>query len=207
MRWREISLVFAALNLLVCLPIHVWLARLSQRVREARDDAATPYGRQLMPAPRRERGRSPVFLLMLAGFAVEASCSRPILVHMVPLTGGARARQRPACSSPRLFGPSQVASRLINMLFGGGLPQTSLAVIADRRCWRPGWPCWCSPRPRSPARSLRHPVRPGLRPSSIVGGTLPLELFGRDGYGARVGWITAARQFSVGLRAVRSDLS
>src|SRR6185436_7673420 len=31
---------------------------------------------------------------------------------------------------------------------------------------------------------------------SIVGGTLPLELFGRAGYGARVGWITAARQFS-----------
>jgi hypothetical protein len=31
---------------------------------------------------------------------------------------------------------------------------------------------------------------------SIVGGTLPLELFGRSGYGAHVGWITAARQFS-----------
>jgi MFS family permease len=31
---------------------------------------------------------------------------------------------------------------------------------------------------------------------SIVGGTLPLELFGRAGYGAHVGWITAARQFS-----------
>ncbi len=30
---------------------------------------------------------------------------------------------------------------------------------------------------------------------SIVGGTLPLEFFGRDGYGAHVGWITGARQF------------
>jgi len=31
---------------------------------------------------------------------------------------------------------------------------------------------------------------------SIVGGTLPLELFGRERYGSYVGWITAARQFS-----------
>jgi MFS family permease len=35
--------------------------------------------------------------------------------------------------------------------------------------------------------------------ASIVGGTLPLELFGREGYGARLGWVTAARQFSSAL--------
>jgi len=34
---------------------------------------------------------------------------------------------------------------------------------------------------------------------SIVGGTLPLELFGRAGYGGYVGWITAARQFTAAL--------
>lgn len=34
---------------------------------------------------------------------------------------------------------------------------------------------------------------------SIVGGTLPLELFGRESYGGRVGWITASRQFSSAL--------
>ncbi|RUY55741.1 MFS transporter, partial [Mesorhizobium sp. M7A.F.Ca.CA.001.13.2.1] len=32
--------------------------------------------------------------------------------------------------------------------------------------------------------------------TSIVGGTLPLELFGREGYGARLGWASAARQFT-----------
>ena len=31
---------------------------------------------------------------------------------------------------------------------------------------------------------------------SIVSGTLPLELFGRQGYGAMVGWGSAARQFA-----------
>ena len=32
--------------------------------------------------------------------------------------------------------------------------------------------------------------------TSIVSGTLPLELFGREGYGARLGWVSAARQFT-----------
>jgi len=35
--------------------------------------------------------------------------------------------------------------------------------------------------------------------SSIIVGALPLELFGRRGYGARLGWVTAARQFSSAL--------
>ncbi|MCJ8521295.1 MFS family permease [Pseudorhizobium tarimense] len=35
--------------------------------------------------------------------------------------------------------------------------------------------------------------------ASIVGGTLPLELFGETGYGGRLGWVTAARQFSAAL--------
>ena len=43
---------------------------------------------------------------------------------------------------------------------------------------------------------VRAAVRPRFRPHSIVGGTLPLELFGREGYGARLGWASAARQFT-----------
>ena len=31
---------------------------------------------------------------------------------------------------------------------------------------------------------------------SIIGGTLPLEVFGRAAYGAKVGWMSAARQFT-----------
>ena len=32
--------------------------------------------------------------------------------------------------------------------------------------------------------------------TSIVGGTLPLEVFGRAAYGSHVGWMSAARQFT-----------
>jgi hypothetical protein len=30
--------------------------------------------------------------------------------------------------------------------------------------------------------------------TSIVSGTLPLELFGKVGYGSRMGWVTSAKQ-------------
>ncbi len=95
-----------------------------------------------------------------------------------------------------LFGPAQVASRLTNMLFGGRLSQSMLAVIAAvllptglmllfaTSPWLPGVIVF----------ALLFGFGSGL--SSIIGGTLPLELFGRTGYGARLGWVTAARQFS-----------
>ncbi|TIN67258.1 MAG: MFS transporter, partial [Mesorhizobium sp.] len=74
------------------------------------------------------RGRA-VFLLMLAGFATEGFVLSAILIHMVPLTA-ALGLGTAGLFVSTLFGPAQVASRLINMLFGGRLQQTHLAVIA-----------------------------------------------------------------------------
>jgi hypothetical protein len=82
------------------------------------------------------------------------------------------------------------------MLFGGRLRQTLLAVISASLLalglvalvtgapWLPG----------AIAFVILFGLGSGL--ASIVGGTLPLELFGREGYGARLGWMSAARQFS-----------
>ena len=95
-----------------------------------------------------------------------------------------------------LFGPSQVASRFINMLFGGGVPQTWLALGATAAL-AAGLAVLLLTAPSLPG-AIVFAVLFGLGSGlmSIVGGTLPLELFGRAGYGAHVGWITAARQFS-----------
>jgi hypothetical protein len=43
--------------------------------------------------------------------------------------------------------------------------------------------------------------------TSIVGGTLPLELFGRDGYGSRLGWCTSAKQITSAIAPVVMSLS
>jgi MFS family permease len=192
--WREVLAIFAALNLGICLPLHAWLARLSRRARSIPDGAkvlAAPAGSIHAP----HAAWSPVFVLMLAGFAIEGFVLSAILVHMVPLTA-AVGLGTAGVFVASLFGPSQVASRLINMLFGGGVPQTWLAFGATTAL-ATGLAVLLLTAP-SLTGAILFAVLFGLGSGlmSIVGGTLPLELFGRAGYGAHVGWITAARQFS-----------
>lgn len=192
--WREILLVFAAANLTVCLPIHSWLMRLSRRRRAAAAPIEeAPQADDIPPlAPGAART---AFLLVLAGFAMEGFVLSAILLHMVPLIA-ALGLGTAGVLVATLFGPSQVASRLVNMVFGGRLRQTLLAVIAA--CLLATGLLVLVLAAPSVAGVAVFVVLFGLGSglTSIVGGTLPLELFGRAAYGARLGWVSAARQFS-----------
>ncbi|RUU32749.1 MFS transporter [Mesorhizobium sp. M6A.T.Ce.TU.002.03.1.1] len=194
--WREVYLVFAGINVAICLPIHAWLARLSHRTDESASPIPAAIGSAGGAVASRDRSR--VFLLMLGGFAVEGFVLSSILVHMVPLTT-ALGLGSAGLVVTTLFGPSQVASRLINMLFGGRLAQAWLAVIGATLLPL-GLVALLATTP-SVAGAIAFVILFGLGSglASIVGGTLPLELFGRERYGARLGWVTAARQFSSAL--------
>lgn len=132
--------------------------------------------------------RANVFLLMLAGFAVEGFVLSAILVRMVPLTA-ALGMGASGLTVESLFGPSQVARRFINMLFRERLSQVWLAIIAAillplalvvllaTTPWIAG----------SLVLAVLFGLGSGL--ASIVGGTLPLELFGRDGYDGSPRWL------------------
>ncbi|WP_105434875.1 arsenite efflux MFS transporter ArsK [Neorhizobium tomejilense] len=192
--WREIYLVFAGLNAVICLPIHYWVGRFPREETEPRVVEA-PHDTPPVTAPSRQNA---IFLLMLGGFALEGFVLASVLVHMVPLLT-ALGLGAAGLMVSTLFGPSQVASRLLNMVFGGRLSQTVLAVISAGLLatalavllattpWLPGLVLF----------AILFGLGSGL--ASIVGGTLPLELFGKQGYGARLGWVTAARQFSSAL--------
>ncbi|KKX29363.1 arsenite efflux MFS transporter ArsK [Rhizobium sp. LC145] len=194
--WREIYLVFALLNGAVCMPIHWWVGRFPRELADSRS-AANSSGDPAVP-PGNPPPRNAIFLLMLAGFALEGFVLASVLVHMVPLLT-ALGLGTAGLMVSTLFGPSQVASRLLNMIFGGRLSQTVLAVISAGLLaaalavllattpWLPGLVAF----------AILFGLGSGL--ASIVGGTLPLELFGKRGYGARLGWVTAARQFSSAL--------
>jgi MFS family permease len=191
--WREVYLLFAALNFGLCLPIHASLMRLSRRHATAASHERGTALEAAAPLDSR-RGRA-AFLLMLAGFATEGFALSAILIHMVPLTA-ALGLGTAGLFVSTLFGPAQVASRLINMLFGGRLQQTHLAVIAALLLTA-GLCALLLTTPWLPGAFLfvfLFGLGSGL--TSIVGGTLPLELFGREGYGARLGWASAARQFT-----------
>lgn len=199
--WREVYLLFAALNLLICFPVHYALGRLtSKAITETKAKAVAVDERR--PAI----GGTLVFTLMLMGFAIEGYALSAILVHMVPLTQalGLGAAGLVVAS---LFGPAQVASRLINLVFGKELSQKWLAVIATillpigliillvTTPWGPGAVLF----------AICFGLGSGL--TSIVGGTLPLELFGREGYGGRLGWCTSAKQVTSAIAPLAMSVS
>lgn len=187
MSWREVYLVFAGLNLAICLPVHVWLARHTAR-RSAFAKATHVPVVPFVPDDRRRLA----LVLMLIGFALQGFVSSAILVHMVPMLGTLGLGSAGVFVTT-LFGPAQVLSRVVNMRFGRRLSQPALAVLGDAFMpfalmilltsapWLPG------------AATFAVLFGLGSGISSIVSGTLPLTLFGSSGYGRNLGLISSAR--------------
>jgi hypothetical protein len=92
-----------------------------------------------------------------------------------------------------LFGPAQVASRIINIVFGKDMPQLTLATISAA-LFPVALVALCVTAP-SFAGAMLFTVLFGIGSglNSIIAGTLPLALFGAEGYGARQGKIMSVR--------------
>lgn len=187
--WRGVYLVFAALNVLLCAPIHVWLARFP------RQDSAAPVASTAEPTSSENSGSSPVFVALMLGFAIEGFILAAILMHIAPMLstlglGGV------GILITTLFGPAQVLSRFINMIFGKGLRQTHLAIFAAALppaglfVLALGAPNYVA----GVLFAILFGLGSGL--TSITSGSLPLELFGSDRYGVRLGWLSSSRQIA-----------
>lgn len=185
--WREIYLVFAALNLFLCMPLHYWIRSLGKKSGEA---STRPRETVIGAIPPHARRRAMVVVSLafaLLGFTLAA-----ILAHMVPMLGSIGLGAA-AVVIGSLFGPAQVLSRLINMVFGRNLSPPGLAVLSAVLIvfgvlillmtgnWLPG------------AAAFAICLGLGSGINSIAQGSLPLYLFGSDGYGAITGKMAAAR--------------
>ncbi|MFB2553501.1 arsenite efflux MFS transporter ArsK [Ensifer soli] len=185
--WQQVYMVFAAMNLAVCLPLHAWLARQTTVGQPKSAVTAAPVVGVLPPA-RRKRG----FILLALAFALQYLVSAAILVHMLPLLVGLGLGASAALIGA-MFGPSQVASRLINMLFGQSLPPLRLALIAA--LFIGGSVLLLTATGSSASGAMVFALLFGMGNGllSIVSGTVPLALFGSDGYGTLQGKLMAVR--------------
>lgn len=186
--WREIYLVFAALNLALCMPLHFWIMRAG---RIANAQGMRKERQHVVGAIPVERRRG-AMLVVSAAFALLGFTLASILAHMVPMLG-ALGLGGAAVVIGSLFGPAQVLSRLINMIFGIRLSPPGLAVVSAVLMvlgvvilgvsgeWLPG------------AVAFAVCLGLGSGINSIAQGSLPLYLFGSDGYGAITGRMAAAR--------------
>lgn len=187
--WRGTYAAFAALHLLVALPLHGWIAA------RPRGEALGGTGRE----PRQEFGPSLAgraaqlaFWAVAVSFALSGVLTAAVTVHLVPVLQALELGTA-AYLVAMLMGPAQVLIRLVDALFWRALHPLTVALVSAAAL---------------PAAILilLLPVDPvlagavfamlfglGAGLSSIVRGSVPLALFGAAGYGARLGRLAAIR--------------
>jgi MFS family permease len=194
MDWQAVYLVFAGLNLAVCAPLHCWLSQLPRHDRAhaapAQHEGTTPTPLAgTLAGPNRSTG----FGLMMFGFAIEGFILSAVLMQIIPLLHGLGLGAGTLLVTS-LFGPAQVLSRLF-FLSRNFLP-TRMAIIAAMLLPL-GALALVLTAPSLPGAvlfAILFGFGSGL--ISIVSGSLPLQLMGRDKYGAKLGWLSSARQIA-----------
>jgi predicted MFS family arabinose efflux permease len=186
--WREIYLVFAALNLFLCMPLHLWMMRKRKAANAGGIKQAREHVVGAVPAEKR-RG---AMVVVSAAFAILGFTLASILAHMVPMLG-TLGLGTAAVIIGSLFGPAQVLSRLINMVFGTRLSPPVLAVISAALMVIGITILGVTGNSLAGAVAFAICLGLGSGINSIAQGSLPLYLFGSDGYGAVTGKMAAAR--------------
>lgn len=187
--WRGVYGVFAGLHLCVALPLHLWLWR--------RPAIPAGYaGRNPVAADRHRplasQDRTFAFWCVAASFALSGFLVSALGVHLIPILQSIGLGTA-AYAASMLMGPAQVAIRLTDAIFWGALHPLAVALI----CAVALPAAVLMLLVVSPAVlagglfALLFGIGQGL--TSIVRGTVPLALFGPDGFGARLGRLAAIR--------------
>lgn len=185
--WRQTTLVFAAINLLVCVPLHLFALPAAQA------PAAVP-GAPTAAAQSRsltEALRDPTFHLLAGAFTINALVFSGMSVHLLAMLAAKGLSGVQAAAYGALIGPMQVLGRLVEMFFGQRIPPSRVGLIAMGLL---------------PASLLVYAVAgssawsfvlfaalfgSGNGVMTIVRGTVPMELYGREHYGAVNGAMAA----------------
>jgi MFS family permease len=190
--WRVTYLVFAGLHATVGLGLHLWLARQKPEVAPA-TQAARPAAPETPPLPPEWTG--PAFRAVALSFALSAALISGFGVHMVPVLAASGLGEH-ATLAAMLVGPAQVAIRLIDAVFLARLHPLTVAAISALALPLSvtGLVLGLAPWTAGILFATLFGVGQGL--ASIVRGTVPLVLFGREGYAARLGRLAMLRTFT-----------
>lgn len=188
--WRGTYLVYAALHAFISLPVHLWLWRkFRNRPRTGPESQAqSAFEEGTLPAGLRRR----IFPLLIAGFAANAFVISSVHLHLIGILGGLGLASSAAMIGA-LIGPAQVAARVLEFASSA---KTSIhfASVASAAALPLALAVLMAGAPMLPAAiffGLVFGAGQGL--SFIIRGVLPLELYGRRGYGALTGRINSVR--------------
>ena len=180
--WRAIYQIYALGYLVLCLPLHLVLlpARGGPKAVAAHADRPNDAPAAYLVGVARTRA----FVLLALAFSLQGFVMSAMSVHMLTMLQGLGLSAALAVGIGAMVGPSQVAGRLVEMLFGTSLEPTTTAWVSAA-LMPVGFALLLISGMTATLAGLfaiAYGVSMGL--SSIVRGTVPLRLFGPAGYGA-----------------------
>jgi MFS family permease len=181
--WRGTYLVYAALLALVAAPLHALALPRTRAEPAPKIEGATAPPPAVLPA------KGAVFVLVATAFAAYAFVPSGLAAHLLAIFQRLGLEAGTVVAIGALFGPSQVAARLIEFIFARNLHPlwiarfaVGLLVLAFALLATLGLSV-----PVAAAFAVMFGAANGLL--TIARGTLPLALFGASGYGRLVGRI------------------
>ncbi|WP_241076360.1 MFS transporter [Achromobacter xylosoxidans] len=188
--WRNACLGWAGIHLLIGLPLNAWLPTLPSPAQPERAAAADPAQAiaSASPSPVAAAGGAGYATALLAFvFAATWFISTAMATHLPRMLEAAGATLAAAVAVGALVGPAQVAGRVLEFGFlrrVHPLLSARLAALAHPA----GVTVLLMAGPvAAPLFAILHGAGNGIL--TIAKGTLPLALFGAQGYGARQGWL------------------
>src|SRR4029453_4330822 len=121
--WRATFGVYAALNLLLCVPMHLWVL--------PRGPGTTPHGAtasDMSAAPR--PATAAVFVWLASALALASFLSSALSAHVIGLLTSSGLTARDAVLVSSLIGPMQVAGRVAEFAFSGHLRPLAVGTLA-----------------------------------------------------------------------------
>lgn len=185
--WRQACLVWAALNLLLCLPIHAWLRLAAPKTTpgddEPADSSVAPSPLQTQPLPVALHTRAAVLLSSV--FALTWFISTAMAAHLPTLLMAQGIPLATALLLGSLIGPAQVAGRAAEYSLLRHVHPLLSARLAGAMHPLGALLMLLAGAPAGVVFTLVHGAGNGVL--TIAQGTLPLVLFGSHGYGLRQG--------------------
>jgi predicted MFS family arabinose efflux permease len=176
--WRHTLVVYAALQLLVCLPLHWGFVPRFRPVRQAEIFAHTEAVPSVPPKP---------YALLAFAFAAGSFVLSVLSVHIINLYKLAGLSAADAVLVASLFGPMQVLGRLLEMGFARKLSVVAVGTLAHVLMVASllGLMMVSGYSTLAVVVAALYGFGNGLM--TIVRGVVPAELYGREGYGLLLG--------------------
>jgi predicted MFS family arabinose efflux permease len=183
--WRATFAIYAGFHVFLCLPIHLFFVPRHQAPAKAEGPAAAP-------APASPALRDPRLLWLTASFAIATFVFGVIAVHLIPLLTSAGLTPAQAVTVSMLVGPMQVAGRVIELGLSNRVRAVTVGIVAFSLMLLAllalisveGFGIMAI------VFVVAYGMGNGLL--TIVRGAAPAEMFGREGLGSLLGYLSRA---------------